>query len=419
MTSADRIADVQAAVAHAHETEWSRVLANVARSVGDLDLAEDCVEDAYVTALTKWVDDGIPTNPGAWLTTTARRRAIDQIRRGQSFREKAHLLAAPPSEDPPELDEDYEIEDERLRLVFTCCHPALSRDSQVALTLRLICGLSTEDIATLFLVPIPTMAARLTRAKKKIAVARIPYRVPAAEELPERLTSVLAVIYLLFTTGHTSPRGEMLVETELIRRAFDLARLLVVLMPDEMDVRALLALMLLIDARRDSRADASGDLILLEDQDRSLWDREKIAQGTELLEVVFRTGRPGMYAVQAAIAATHANAPTFDETDWSQLLHLYDALRVMWPSPVVDLNRAGVVLMTSGPEAALREVERLELDERLSGYLYLPSLKADLLRRLERNDDAAAAYDLALTLVNNEPERRFLQRRRAALATAE
>jgi RNA polymerase sigma-70 factor (ECF subfamily) len=415
---ADSITDVQAAVARAHETEWSRVLAAVARTTGDLDLAEDCVEDAYIAALTKWSTDGIPNNPGAWLTTTARRRAIDQIRRGASFRARAHLLAEPPAEDPPDMDDEYDIPDERLRLVFTCCHPALSRDSQIALTLRLICGLPTEDIASLFLVPLPTMAARLTRAKKKIAVAKIPYRVPEAAELPERLSSVLAVIYLLFTTGHTSPRGQELTEPELIRRSFELVRMLLTLMPDEQEVRGLLALMLLIDARRDTRVDESGDLILLEDQDRTRWDKVRIAEGTRLVEDAFRSNRPGIYAIQAAIAATHANAPSWAETDWPQLLHLYDGLMDSWPSPVVDLNRAAVILMIDGPERAMLEIERLETDERLSEYVYLPSLKADLYRRLERNDEAAAAYDRALLLATNESERRFLQRRRAELHSA-
>ena len=418
MSGTDRVAEVQAAVAHAHETEWSRVLASVARTTGDLDLAEDCVEDAYLTALTKWVEDGIPSNPGAWLTTTARRRAIDQIRRSASFRARAHLLAEPPSEDPPDMEDEHDIPDERLRLVFTCCHPALSRDSQIALTLRLICGLPTEDIASLFLVPLPTMAARLTRAKKKIAVARIPYRVPEASELPERLSSVLSVIYLLFTTGHTAPRGQTLTEPELIRRSFELVRLLQTLMPDEQEVRGLLALMLLIDARRATRVDQEGDLILLEDQDRSRWDRDRIAEGSALVEAVFRGGRPGIYAIQAAIAATHANATTWEETDWPQLLHLYDGLMEQWPSPVVDLNRTAVVLMISGPEAALLETERLELDDRLSEYVYLPSLKADLYRRLQRHDEAAVAYDRALLLATNESERRFLQRRRAELGVA-
>ncbi len=418
MNNPDRIAQVQAAVARAHETEWSRVLASVARTTGDLDLAEDCVEDAYLTALTKWVEDGIPANPGAWLTTAARRRAIDQIRRSASFRAKAHLLVEPPAEDPPEMDDEFDIPDERLRLVFTCCHPALSRDSQIALTLRLICGLPTEDIASLFLVPLPTMAARLTRAKKKIAIAKIPYRVPEAAELPERLSAVLAVIYLLFTTGHTAPRGQDLIEPELIRRSFELARMLQQLMPDEHEVRGLLGLMMLIDARRATRIDADGDLILLEDQDRSLWDRRRIEEGTRLIEPVFRSGRPGIYAIQAAIAATHADAPTWEETDWPQLLHLYDGLMARWPSPVVELNRTAVVLMIDGPEEALREVERLERDERLVDYLYLPSLKADLLRRLERHQEAAVAYDRAIALASNESERRYLQRRRSALPIA-
>jgi RNA polymerase sigma-70 factor (ECF subfamily) len=307
-----------------------------------------------------------------------------------------------------------EIPDDRLRLVFTCCHPALAREAQVALTLRLICGLTTAEIARAFLVSEPTMAARVTRAKKKIAAARIPYRVPEGADLPERLDAVLTVVHLVFTTGHTAPVGHDLLRSDLVERSLDLGRMLRLLMPDEPEVRGLLALMLLTDARRDARVGPDGSMVLLEDQDRSLWDRAEIEEGMDLVSEVLR-GSPGRFGLQAAIAAVHAAAPAYAETDWARLLMLYDALLVRWPNPVVALNRTVGVLMVEGPAAALAEVERLEADGRLAGYRYLASTKADLLRRLSRDDEAADAYRSALELVDNDAERAFLSERLASV----
>jgi RNA polymerase sigma-70 factor (ECF subfamily) len=308
------------------------------------------------------------------------------------------------------------IADDRLRLIFTCCHPALAREAQVALTLRLVCGLSTAEIAKAFVVSEPTMAARVTRAKKKISTARIAYRVPEAAELPDRLDAVLTVIHLLFTTGHTDPHGLGLVRPELVERAIALGRLLRELMPDEPEVCGLLALLLITDARRATRTDANGGLQLLEDQDRSLWDAAAIAEGGALVVEALRGGRPGRFGLQAAIAAVHAESPSYAATDWPQLLVLYDRLLRAWPSPVVALNRAVVTSMISGPEAALEEIARLEQDGRLDGYRYLPATKADLLRRLGRRAEARRSYQEALELTGNAAERAFLARRIVELA---
>jgi RNA polymerase sigma-70 factor, ECF subfamily len=413
---------VQAAVAQAYREEWAFVLAAIARSTRDLDLAEECTAEAFSLALVAWSRDGIPRSPGAWLTTTARRRAIDQIRREKTLRDKLPLLVDPATRtsyvgQSPLDDEDTQgseaevISDDRLRLVFTCCHPALAREAQVALTLRLVCGLSTADIASAFLVPEPTMAARVTRAKKKITGARIPYRVPESAELPDRLDAVLTVVHLLFTTGHTAPAGTDLLRGDLVARAVALGRMLVALMPDEREALGLLALMLLTDARRDTRVDAAGQIVLLEDQDRSRWDRPQIEQGHQLVLTALRGGRPGRFALQSAIAALHDQAPSWPDTDWSQILHLYDLLVGQWPSPVVELNRAVAVAMVHGPQAGLDEVTRLEDEGRLTTYRYLPSTKADLLWRLGRFEDAAQAYRSALDLTANDAEREFLQTR--------
>jgi RNA polymerase sigma-70 factor (ECF subfamily) len=303
------------------------------------------------------------------------------------------------------------IPDDRLRLVFTCCHPALAREAQVALTLRLVCGLTTTEIAQAFLVPEPTMAARVTRAKKKISAARIAYRVPGAAELPDRLDAVLTVVHLLYTTGHMAPAGENVVRGDLVERAIDLARMLRSLMPDEREVRGLLALLLLTDARRATRADADGRLLLLADQDRSRWDRAAIAEGLALVPGALRGGRPGRFALQAAIAALHAEAPSYAETDWRQIVQLYDVLLAAWPSPVVMLNRAVALALAEGPEAGLAQIQELERDGRLAGYRYLPAAKADLLRRLGRREEAAQAYRAAMALTENSAERDFLGRR--------
>jgi RNA polymerase sigma-70 factor, ECF subfamily len=409
-------ADVNAALTEAHRREWAFVLAATARVARDIDVAEECVQDAYVAALDAWQRQGIPRNPGAWLTTAARRRALDMLRRGRTLRAKLPLLIEPdPAEPGPgavaggEADEgEGVIPDDRLRLVFTCCHPALAREAQVALTLRLVCGLTTAEIALAFLVPEPTMAARVTRAKKKISAARIAYRVPGAAELPDRLDAVLTVVHLLYTTGHTAPAGDGLIRADLVERAIDLARTLRALMPDEREVRGLLGLLLLTDARRATRTADDGRLLLLEEQDRARWDRAAIEEGTWLVTEALRGGRPGRFALQAAIAAVHAEAPSYAETDWPQLLQLYGALLRAWPSPVVALNRAVVLAMVDGPAAGLAEMADLERDGRLAGYRYLPAAKADLLRRLGRRSDAAAAYRSALDLADNAAERAFL-----------
>ena len=400
------------AVADAHRREWGFVLAATARVAGSIDLAEECVQDAYGAALDTWLRDGVPRSPGAWLTTTARRRALDVLRREQTLRRKLPLLVDPLGEEEAGVDADDVIPDERLRLVFTCCHPALAREAQVALTLRLVCGLTTDEIARAFLVSESTMAARVTRAKKKISAARIPYRVPGPADLPDRLDAVLTVVHLVFTTGHTAPVGTDLQRHDLVDRAVDLGRMLRLLMPDEPEVRGLLALMLLLDARSAARVRPDGSMVLLEDQDRSLWDRSAIAEGISLVDSAMR-GRPGRFGLQAAIAAEHATAPTYDETDWVRLLALYDALLAVWPTPVVALNRTVPLLMVAGPAAALAEVEALEADGRLAGYRYLASTKADLLRRLSRDAEAAEAYRAAIAQADNDAERAFLAARLA------
>jgi RNA polymerase sigma-70 factor, ECF subfamily len=403
------------AVAAAHRQQWAFVLAATARVARDLDVAQECVQDAYVAALDAWSRRGVPDNPAAWLTTAARNKALDALRRGQALRERLPLLVEPaPEPEPPAAGEDV-IPDDRLRLIFTCCHPALGREAQVALTLRLVCGLSTAEIAGAFLVSEATMAARVTRAKKKIAAARIAYRVPAQADLPDRLDAVLTVIHLLYTTGHTAPAGPELVRFPLVERAIELARMVSALMPDDREARGLLALLLLTDARRATRTGPGGALVLLADQDRSAWDQAAIAEGRELVIGALRRGQPGRFALQAAIAAVHAEAPSYEATDWPQVVGLYDLLLAAWPSPVVALNRAVAVAMAAGPAAGLAELDELAADRRLVAYHYLPAARADLLRRLGRDAEAAAAYRDALDLAGSEPERDFLAGRLAAL----
>jgi RNA polymerase sigma-70 factor (ECF subfamily) len=383
-------------------------------------MAEECVQDAYVAALAAWTRGGVPANPAAWLTTTARRKALDALRRDKVLRTKLPLLIEPApmpestAPEPPAEGEDI-IPDDRLRLVFTCCHPALSREAQVALALRLICGLTTGEIAAAFLVPEATMAARVTRAKKKITAARIAYRVPAAAELPERLDAVLTVIHLVFTTGHTAPAGASLVRDELVELAIGMARMVASLMPDEREVLGLLALLILTDARRATRTDEEGRLLLLEEQDRSRWDQDAIAEGAGLAAHAMR-GRPGRFAAQAAVAAVHAQAPGYEQTDWPLLLARYDDLLRAWPSPVVELNRAVALAMVCGPAAGLAAMARLEADGRLAGYRYLPAARADLLRRAGRPAEAAASYQVAMDLTHNDAERNFLAARLAEVA---
>ncbi|MFC8074497.1 RNA polymerase sigma factor [Streptomyces sp. NPDC057307] len=408
---------VRRAVEDAHRREWASVLAATVRVTRDLDLAEECVQDAYAAALVDWARGGVPDRPGAWLTTAARHNALDALRRARSLRSKLHLLIEP--EVGADADAEAKTEpggpapDDRLRLVFLCCHPALAPAAQIALTLRLVCGLPTPDIAQAFLVSEPTMAARITRAKKKIVAARIPFRMPAPAELPTRLDSALTTIHLLFTTGHTAPAGPALTKDDLAGRALDLARLLHALLPDEREVRGLLALLLANHARRATRTTEDGRPSLLAEQDRTAWDQDAIAEAHELVLGALRGGAPGRYALQAAIAALHASAPTYAETDWDQILVLYDALLTIWSSPVVALNRAVAVAMVDGPATALAEVEALEQDERLAGYRYLPAVKADLLRRLGRAEDAVVAYERAVSLADNDAERAFLTDRLA------
>jgi RNA polymerase sigma-70 factor, ECF subfamily len=387
------------------------VLAATVRVTRDLGTAEEAVQEAYVQALRTWRRDGVPARPGAWLTTVAKRTALNLLRRQKTLDTKLPLLVE--QEDAgPATNGDAEaanIPDDRLRLIFTCCHPALAPEAQVALTLRLVCGVATPDIARAFLVADATMAARLTRAKKKIAAARIPYAVPSPTELPERLDAVLTVVHLLYATGHTAPSGAELVRDDLCDRALDLAGLLRRLLPDEPEVAGLLALLLVHQARRATRTDQHGRLLRLEDQDRSAWDRQLIAQADQLVVAALTAGPPpGRFALQAAIAALHAQAPSYEVTDWPQILTLYDELLRVWPSPVVALNRAVALAMVDGPGAALAEVEGLERDGRLAGYRYLPATKADLLHRLGRHAEAAEAYRDALALTDNAAEREFL-----------
>jgi RNA polymerase sigma-70 factor (ECF subfamily) len=387
------------------------VLAATVRVTRDLDLAEECVQDAFARALTAWSADGVPRNPGAWLTRTSRNRAVDLLRREATLRSKLPLLVTDdvaPSADPEVFPDD------RLRLVFTCCHPALAPEAQVALALRLLCGLSTAEVARAFLVSEPTMAARITRAKKKIAQAGIPYRVPSAEELPARVDAVLAALHLLFTTGHTAPVGDALVRHDLVGRALDLTRMLHGLLPLP-EVTGLLALELLTDARRATRVDAEGRLLLLEEQDRDRWDRPQVEEGLALVREALTSGPPGRYGVQAAIAAVHADARTWEETDWREVVALYGVLEQHWPSPVVRLNRAVAVGYADGPLAGLEALEPLLSDPALAGYGYLPAARADLLRRLGRAEEARTAYEEALLLTENAVERRFLAERLAAL----
>jgi RNA polymerase sigma-70 factor (ECF subfamily) len=384
------------------------VLAATVRVTHDLDAAEEAVQDAYVQALRTWARDGVPDKPGAWLTTVARRGALNAMRHRQTLEAKLPLLLEP---EDTEVPQTQTITDDRLRLIFTCCHPALAREAQIALTLRLVCGVATPDVAQAFLVSEPTMAARLTRAKKKIAVARIPYAVPPPEELPERVDAVLTVIHLLYSTGHTAHSGESLVRDELTDRALDLARMLRLLLPADREATGLLALLLVHRARRATRTDTYGRLLRLEEQDRSAWDRELIAEADRLVVAALTAGPPGRFTVQAAIAALHAQAPSYAETDWPQIHTLYDELLRIWPSPVVALNRAVATSMVTGPEAALAEIETLERDGRLAGYRYLPATKADLLHRLGRDAEAAEAYKAALALSDNAAEQEFLTER--------
>lgn len=412
-------AAVAAALAEAHRIEWAFVLAATVRTVRDLDLAEECVQDAFADALTTWEGTGVPRSPGAWLTTVARRRAVDLVRREAVWRRSLPLLVddepVPTPED--ELAASEDMPDDRLRLICTCCHPALAVEAQVALTLRLVCGLTTAEVARAFLVSEPTMAARITRAKKKIAAARIPYRVPERSELPERVRAVLEVVHLLFTTGHTAPVGADLVRRDLVERAVDLARMLRALLPGDPDVAGLLALVLLTDSRRATRVGADGRLVPLEEQDRARWDHDAIAEGLALAAEALSGRRRSRYALQAAIAAVHAGASSWDATDWQRLAALYAELVQVWPSPVVALNHAVAVGLADGPAASLAALDALRDEPMLATYSYASAARADLLRRLGQTDAARTAYVEALHLTTNEVERGFLEGRLAELGT--
>jgi RNA polymerase sigma-70 factor, ECF subfamily len=407
---------VHEAVNAIYLSDSRRVLATLIRLLGDFDLAEEALHDAFRAALDQWPRDGVPGNPRAWLVSAGRFKAIDNLRRRARFEaledmgDRADLAV----EDRAAWADEETVEDDRLRLIFTCCHPALSAEAQIALTLREVCGLTTEEIARAFLTPAPTLAQRIVRAKAKIRDARIPYQVPTQGELPERLDAVLRVIYLVFNEGYAASSGASLTRHDLSSEAIRLGRLLVELLP-EPEATGLLALMLLHESRRAARTSASGELILLDDQDRTLWDRQQIAEGTRLVERALGSRRAGPYSIQAAIAAVHAGAPTAAATDWAEIVGLYDALLRADPSPVVELNRAVAVSMRDGPAAGLPLVDAILDRGDLLDYRLAHSTRAELCRRLGRTQEARSSFERALSLTRQEPERRFLERRLAEL----
>jgi RNA polymerase sigma-70 factor, ECF subfamily len=402
---ADTIADI-------FRTESRRVLATLIRLLGDFDLAEEAMQDAFTAAVERWPAEGLPRSPRAWLVSTGRFKAIDTLRRRARFDASLQPLAEQlghGTTQPPELD-DEKVEDDRLRLIFTCCHPALPPDAQVALTLREVCGLTTEEIARAFLTPPPTLAQRIVRAKTKIKAAGIPYQVPARAELSDRLASVLHVIYLVFNEGYSASSGSFLTRRDLSAEAIRLGRLLVELLP-EPEALGLLALMLLHESRRESRTSAAGELVLLDEQDRSRWDRELIAEGVNLVDRAMRSRQFGPFTLQAAIAAVHAEAATPEQTDWSEIVGLYDVLLRADPSPVVELNRAAAVAMRDGPEAGLELIDQILGRGELLDYQLAHAARGELCRRLGRTDQALQSYRRALSLTRQEPQRRFIERR--------
>jgi RNA polymerase sigma-70 factor (ECF subfamily) len=410
-------ADIRERTEALYRAESRRVFATLIRLLGDFDLAEEALHDAFRAALEQWPREGMPENPRAWLVSTGRFKAIDGIRRRARFdsvEDVAEQVEAVADETAAPWDAES-IEDDRLRLVFTCCHPALAPDAQIALTLREVCGLSTEEIAHAFLSAAPTLAQRIVRAKAKIRDAGIPYQVPTPDELPERLESVLRVIYLVFNEGYSASSGESLTRLDLSGEAIRLGRLLIELLP-EPEAIGLLALMLLHESRRTARASSSGELILLADQDRSLWNREQITEGSALVERALGARRSGPYAIQAAIAAVHANAPSADATDWSEIVGLYDVLLRVDASPVIELNRAVAVAMRDGPSAGLALIDAILARGDLQDYRLAHAARADMYRRLDRTEQARDAYERALALTRQEPERRFLERRLAELS---